>query len=178
MSFISVVLAIVTITPLSVHIISSLFTWLLAVLSFINNLVLATVTLVWILLQILFTWLQSIFYAALSPFNTLLTLVWSGLKVPFVKLVTFLYKLGSALLGITQLTLQIVYYSLVLWISCYCIILIYRFLQRCDFAIQGEFYFGPSPHNPNFDGGSQHTLTIAPVILDDSRWRVHPLNII
>ena len=158
MSFISVVLAIVTITPLLVHIISPLFTWLLAVLSFINNLLLATVTLMSILLQILFTWLQSIFSVALSPFNTLLTLVWSGLKIPFVKLVTFLYKLGFALLGITQLTLCIVYYGLVLWISCYCIILIHRILQRCDFTIQGEFYFGPLPHNPNFGRGSQRTL--------------------
>ena len=175
MSFISFVLAIVAITPLLVHIISSLFMWLLAVLSFINNLLLATVTLMWILLQILLTWLQSIFYVALSLFNTLLTLVWSGLKIPFVKLVTFLYKLGSALLGITQLTLCIVYYGLVLWISCYCIILIYRFLQRCDFAIQGEFYFGPSPLNPNFGGGSQHTLTIAPVILEEGRPPKHYL---
>ena len=178
MLFISVVLAIVTITPLLVHIISSLFTWLLAVLSLINNLLLATVTLMCILLRILFTWLQSIFYAALSPFNTLLTLVWSGLKIPFVKLATFLYKLSSALLCIKQLTLCIVYYGLVLWISCYCILLIYRFLQRCDFAIKGELYFRPSPHNRNFGGGSQCTLTKAPVIFDEGRWRVHPLNII
>ena len=178
MSFISVVLAIVTITPLLVHIISSLFTWLLAVLSFINNLLLATVTPLWILLQILFTWLQSIFYAALSPLNTLLILVWSGLEIPFVKLVTFLYKLGSVLFGIIQLTLCIVYYGLVLLISCHCIILIYRFLQRCDFAIQREFYFRPSPCNPNFGGGSQCTLTKAPIILDEGRWRVHLPNII
>ena len=178
MLFISIALAIVAITPLLVHIILSLFTWLLAVFSFINNLVLGTVTLMWILLQILFTWLQSIFYAALSPFNTLLTLFWSGFKVQFVKMATFLCKLGSALLGITQLTLRIVYYGLVLWRSCYCIILIHRFLQRRDFTIQGEFYFRPSPCNPSFGGGSQHTLTIAPVILDEDRWRVHLQNII
>ena len=178
MSFISVVLAIVTITLLLVHIILSLFTWLLAVLSFINNLLLATVTLMWILLQILFTWLESIFYVSLSLFNTLLTLIWSGLKIPFDKLVTFLYKLGSALLGITQLTLCIVYYGLVLWISCCCVILIYRFLQKHDFTIQGEFYFGPSPHNPNFGGGSQCTLTIVQIIPDEDRWRIHPPNII
>ena len=89
-----------------------------------------------------------------------------------------IYKLGSALLGIRQLILHIVYYGLVLWISCYCIILIYRFLQRCDFTIQGKFYFGPSPRNPNFGGGSQRTLTIAPLLLDEGRRRVHPPNII
>ena len=98
------------------HIVSILFMWLSAILSFINNFLLATFTLMWILLQILFTWLQSIFYVALSPFNTVVTLVWMGIKISFVKLGTFLYKLGSALLGITQLTLCIVYYGLVLWI--------------------------------------------------------------
>ena len=130
MSFISVVLSVVTITPLLVHIVSMLYTWLLATLSFINNLLLATIMLMWILLQILFMWLQTIFYMALSPFSTLLTLVWTGIKILFVKFGTFLYKLGSALLSITQLHLCIVYYGLVLWISCYCIILVYRFLRR------------------------------------------------
>ena len=128
MSFLSIVLAVVTITPLIVHIVSMLYVWLLAILSFISNLLLATFTLMWILLQILFVWLHTIFYTALSPFNALVTLVWTGIKIPFVKLGTVLYKLGSALLGIMQLTLHIVYYRLVLWISCYCVILIYIFL--------------------------------------------------
>ena len=44
----------------------------------------------------------------------MVTLVWAGIKVPFVKLGTFLYKLGSTLLGITQLTLLIVNYSIIL----------------------------------------------------------------
>ena len=130
MSFSSLGLAVVTITPLIVYIVSMLYMWLLAILSFINNLSLATFTLMWILLQSLFTWLQTLFYVALSPFNTLVTLFWTGIKIPFVKFGTFLYKLGSALLGIMQLTLHIVYYGLVLWISCFCVILIYRFLQR------------------------------------------------
>ena len=130
MSFLSLVLAVVAITPLIVHIVSTLYTWLLGILSFINNLLLlATFTIMWILLQILFMWLQTIFYAALSPFNTVVTLVWTGIKIPIVKFGTFLYEVGSALLGITQLTLCIVYYGLVLWRSCYCVILIYRFLQ-------------------------------------------------
>ena len=171
-------MAVVAITPLVVHIISALYMWFLAILSFINNLLLGTFTLMWVLLQILFTWLQTLFYMVLSPFNTIVTLVWTCIKMPFVKLGTILYKLGSALLGITQLTVHIVYYSLVLWISCYFIILIYRFLQGRDFTIQGEFYFRPSPHNPNFGGGSQRTLTIAPVLLDNRRRRVHPPNII
>ena len=178
MLFFSLVLAVVTITPLVVHIASTLYMWLLAILSFINNLLLATFMLMWILLQILFTWLQTLFYTALSSFNTVVILVWTGIKIPFVKFGTFLYKVGSALLGITQLTLHVVYYGLVLWISCYYVILIYRFLQQQDFAIQGDFYFRPSPHYPNFGGGFQRTLTIAPVLLGNGRRMEHPLNII
>ena len=147
MSFFSLVLAVAAITPLVVHIVPILYMWLLAILSFINNLLLAAFTLMMMLLQIVFMWLQTLFYTALSPFNAVVILVWTGIKIPFVKFGTFLYKVGSALLDIPQLTLCIVYYGLVLWISYYCVILIYRFFQWQDFAIQGEFYFRPSPHN-------------------------------
>ena len=85
--------------------------WLLAILSFINNLLIATFTLMWFHL---FMWLQTLFYTILALCNTMVTLVWAGIKVPFVKLGTFLYKLGSTLLGITQLTLLIVNYSIIL----------------------------------------------------------------
>ena len=158
MLVISVVLVEVAIAPLLVYIVSTLYTWCFAILSFINYLLLATLTLMWILLQVVFTWLQSTFYTILAPFNTIVNLFWSGFKFPFIKLGTFLCKLGSALLTLRQVPLQIVYHGLVLWISCYCVILIYRYLQRHNFAIQGEFYFGPSPCNPNFGGGSQRPL--------------------
>ena len=148
------VISIIPITLLVVHIISTLYMWLLAFSTFCNKLLLAIFTLIWVLLQVLFMWLQTLFYTCLLLFNTLLTLVWTAIKIQFVK---FLYKLGSAILGITQFSLCIVYYGLVLWISCYCVILIYRFLQRRDFTIQGEFYFGPSPCNANFGGESHRT---------------------
>ena len=97
MSFFSMVIAVITITLLVVHIISTLYTWLLAILLFINNLFITTFTLMWVLLQVLFAWLQTLFYTCLLPFNTLVTLVWTGIKILFVKFGTFLYKLGSAL---------------------------------------------------------------------------------
>ena len=178
MSILSVAITVGAITPLLIHIVSILYMWCLAILLFFNNLLLTSFTLMWILLHLVFTWLQMVLYSILYPFNALVTLFWNGVKFPFIKLGTFLYKLGTALLSLTQLTLWIVYYGLVLWISCYCMILIYRFLQWRDFAIQGEFYFRPSPHNPNLGGASQRTVTIAPVLLENGRRRVHPPNII
>ena len=96
------VIAVIAIIPLVVHIISTLYTWLLAILTFINNLLLAIFTLMWVLLQVLFTWWQTLFYTCLSPFNTLVTFVWTVIKILFVKFGTFLYKLRLAILGITQ----------------------------------------------------------------------------
>ena len=54
--------------------------------------------------------------------------------------------------------------------------LLYHFVQRRDFALQGEFYFGPIPHQDHF-GQDQQTLTIAPVLLDQCCQRVHPPDI-
>ena len=70
-----------------------------------------------------------------------------------------------------------IYYTVVLWLFCYVIILLYRFVQRRDYAVQGEFYFGTSPRNSHF-GDQGQTLTIAPVLLDNHRQRDHPPNII
>ena len=114
MSILAIAVTVVAITPILIHIVSTLYMWCLAILLFINNLLLTSFTLMWILLHLVFTWLQMVLYHVLSPFNALVTLFWNGVKFPFLKLGTFLYKLGTALLSLTQLTLQIVYYGLVL----------------------------------------------------------------
>ena len=79
--------------------------------------------------------------------------------------------------NVLTLALHLVYYTKAFWLFCYIIILLYRFVQRHDFTIQGKFYFGPSPRH-NLFGGQGQTLTIAPLLLDHQRQRVHPPNII
>ena len=70
--------------------------------------------------------------------------------------------------GVITLVLGLVHYTITLWLFCYVIILLYHFIQRLDFAIQGNFYFGLSPGRNHFRGQGQ-TLTIAPVLLDNCK---------
>ena len=81
---------------------------------------------------------------------------------------TTLYQFFSLGFNVLTLALCLVYYTVALWLFCYVIILLYRFVQRRDFAIQGEFYFSPSQRSSYF-GGQGQTLTIAPVLLDNHR---------
>ena len=78
---------------------------------------------------------------------------------------TTLYQFFSLGFIVLTLALHLVYYTIDLWLFCYVIILLCRFMQRHDFTIQGEFYFGPAPRHNHF-GGQGQTLTIAPVLLD------------
>ena len=63
-----------------------------------------------------------------------------------------LYQFFSLGFNVLTLALCLVYYTVALWLFCYVIILLYRFVQRCDFAIQGKFYFGSSPRQSHFRG--------------------------
>ena len=79
---------------------------------------------------------------------------------------TTLYQFFSLGFNLLTLALCLVYYTIALWIFCYVIILLYRFVQRHDFAIQGEFYFSPSLRCNHF-GSQGQTLTITPVLLEN-----------
>ena len=84
---------------------------------------------------------------------------------PFVAAGVFLGRLGTIIFTVLQLSLRALYYIIVLWLLVYILNLLYYFVQHRDFALQGEFYFGPSPHHDHF-GQGQQTLTITPVLLD------------
>ena len=70
MSVISMVVTVVAITPLITYTLVTLWAWFLAILSFINNLLLSIFTLMWILIQVLSTWIHTTVFAFLSPFNS------------------------------------------------------------------------------------------------------------
>ena len=90
---------------------------------------------------------------------------------------TTLYQFFSLGFNVLTLTLHLVYYTVALWLFCYVIILLHRFVQRRDFTVQGKFYFSPSTRCSHF-GDQGQTLTIAPVLLDNCRQRVQLPNII
>ena len=69
---------------------------------------------------------------------------------------TPLYQFFSSGFNVLTLALCMVYYTIALWLFCYIIILLYRFIQRCDFTVKGEFYFGPSPRCNHFGVKDKH----------------------
>ena len=48
-----------------------------------------------------------------------------------------LYQFFNLGFNALTLALHLVYYTVALWLFCYVIILLYRFVQRCDFTMQG-----------------------------------------
>ena len=45
-----------------------------------------------------------------------------------------------------HLVLRILYYVFLLWVFVYLLMLLYRFITQWDWAIQIEFYMGPTPN--------------------------------
>ena len=120
------------------------------------------------LFSIIYNCVYTLFTGAGSFTNNIVLTVYHPIQAAG----TTLYQFFSLGFNVLTLALCLVYYTVVLCLFCYVIILLYRFVQRHDFAVQGEFYFGPSPRHNHF-GGQGQTLTIAPVLLDNHRQRVH-----
>ena len=103
------------------------------------NWLLGLAILMW--LATLYNIFVAIFYPVGFAANHALTLI---LK-PFAAAATFLARLGTLTFMMLHLALHTLYYIVVLWLLIYLLNLLYHFIQHRDFAIQGEFYFGPSP---------------------------------
>ena len=121
----------------------------------------------WVLLQI-WNLIYNTWWHVASAANDLIAYIWSGVCLPFQFLLHVIKHFGLLLLTTTHLILRILYYVFLLWTFTYLLMLLYRFITRRDWAIQLEFYMGPTPRNDNLrqDG---RTLTIAPVLLDNNR---------
>ena len=119
------------------------------------NLLLGLAILMWLAIFKILTTLYNIFVAIFYPVgfaaNHALTLI---LK-PFVAVATFLARLGTLTFMVLHLALCTLYYFVVLWLLIYLLNLLYCFIHHRDFAIQGEFYFGPSPGVNHFGQGYQ-----------------------
>ena len=120
------------------------------VLTFILNLIFGLAVLMWFtiytILLFFYNCIYSVLYAIVAIANEAL--------VQFCRLFAaigaFLGRLGTITLTVLQLSLQALYYIVVLWLLVYMLNLLYHFVEHRDFALQGQFYFGPSPHQDNF----------------------------
>ena len=132
------------------------------------------VILMWWAITTLFSLIYNCVYTLFTGVDSLANNIVLTVYHPIQAEGTTLYHFFSLGFNVLTLALCLVYYTVALWLFCYVIILLYKFVQRRDFTIHGEFYFGPFPRHNHF-GGQGHTLTIAPVLLDHCRQRVHSL---
>ena len=133
--------------------------------------VLGCCILMWWVITTLFSLIYNCVYTTFTGVGSLANNIVLTVYHPLQAGGTTLYQFFSLGFNVLTLALHLVYYTIALWLFCYVIILLHRFIQRHDFAIQGGFYFGPSPRCNHF-GGQGQPLTIAPILLDHHRQRV------
>ena len=155
----------------------TLISWTFKVLTFTFKVLLGTAVLMWFTIYTVLVFFYNCIYNMLFAIGTTTNEALVLFCKPFVAAGAFLSRLGTIILTVLQLSLRELYYIVVLWLFMYMLNLLYHFIQHRDFALQGKFYFGPSPHQHHF-GQGQQTLTIAPVLLDPCHQGVHPPNII
>ena len=138
-------------------------------LTFTVNMLLGIPVLMWFLINFIWQIIYNCWWCVASSANDLVTVMWSYVHIPFVALIQILGAFGLLSLNVTHLVLRILYYVFLLWVFIYLLMLLYKFITCWDWAIQLELYVGPTPHHDNLRSGDGHTLTIAPVLLDQHR---------
>ena len=133
----------------------------------------------WFAVSIISQFIYNCWWHVVSAANNLVVYIWSGVHLSIDIVIHVLKHFGFLSLSITHLVLRVLYYVFLLWIFVHLLMLLFRFITHQDWAIQFEFYIGPTPRNDNLRPHDGHTLTIAPMFLDHSRrqW-VNPPHII
>ena len=97
------------------------------------------------LLTSFITALISIVTDALGFIWAILQVLWA-VVVPLAKAIFFVMtNIHLIMLFVFKFTVA----AVVVGIACHLGVLIYRFFNHRDFALQGDFYFGPNPQNPH-----------------------------
>ena len=136
---------------------------------FLCDILLSLGILMWLIISFLGQIIYNGWWYTASATNNLVAYVWSGVHLPIDVAVHVVKHFGLLSLSVTHLVLRILYYVFLLWIFIYLLMLLYRFVTCQDWAIQFEFYMGPTPRTDNLRAGDSCTLTIAPVLLDHNR---------
>ena len=114
------------------------------VLTFILNLVLGLTVLTWFTIYTVLLFFYNCIYLVLYAIGATASEALVQFCRLFAALDAFLGRLGTITLTVLQLSLWALYYIVVLWLLVYMLTLLYHLVQCRDFALQGEFYFGPS----------------------------------
>ena len=134
--------------------------------------------LMWLVLSKLWNLIYNVWWYVTSAANSLIAYIWTRVCLPFEVLLHVIKHFRLLSLTTTHLVLCILHYVFLLWVFTYLLMLLYRFITRRDWAIQLEFYMGPTSRNDNLQHDGR-TLTIALVLLDHNRrQQVNPPHII
>ena len=156
-----------------VPLIAIIATWLVkSIISlgyFLGNILIGLLVLKWFILTLLGQFIYNCWWHIASSANSLVAYVWSSVHLPIDVIIHIIKHFGLLSLSFMHLVLRVVYYVFLLWVFIYLLMLLYRFITRQDWAIQIEFYMGPTPRSDNLRVGDGCTLTIALVMLDHPR---------
>ena len=156
-----------------IPIIAIICMWLLCTFinlgQFLLNILVGLGVLMWFAISIISQFIYNCWWHVASVVNNLVAYIWSGVHLPIDIVVHVLKHFGFLSLSVTHLVLRVLYYVFLLWIFVYSLMLLFRFITHWDWAIQFEFYMGPTPRNDNLRQPDGCTLTIAPLLLDHNR---------
>ena len=126
------------------------------ILLFTLNIVLGVTILMLVLLSYLWNLIYNVWWYVAATAHNLIAYIWSGVCIPFQVVIHVIKYFGLLSLTTTHLVLHILYYIFLLWVFTYLLMLLYRFITRRDWAIQLEFYIGPTPEMITFDKMEGH----------------------
>ena len=112
---------------------------------FICDILLGLAVLMWFVLTLLGQILYNCWWKIASAANSLVAYVWSSVRLPLDVITHIIMHFGLLSLNLTHLILRILYYVFLLWVFVHLLMLLYRFITHRDWAIQIEFYLGPTP---------------------------------
>ena len=95
--------------------------------------------------------------------DTVLKFLWNNLQAAVIYVWQDIILFFTIMWFIFKLVVLPVFSGLTIYLA----VIIYRFFSRRDFALQCEYYFGPTP--PPGRNQGQEVLTITPVMLDPQR---------
>ena len=156
-----------------------LFRTIIDMVYFLYNFLLGLDVLMWFIFTLVSQLIYNCWWYLASSANSLVAWIWSRVLIPTDAAIHIIKHFGLLSLSVTHLVLRVLYYIFLLWVFVYLLMLLYRFITHCDWAIQLELYIRPTLHHDNLRGGEGHTLTLAPVLLDQHRrQRLNPPHII
>ena len=137
------------IVPLVAIIAAWLINCIISLDYFIFNVLLGLVVLMWFIITLVGQFVYNCWWQIASSANFVVAYVWSRVHLPIDVIIHVIKHFGLLPLSLMHLVLRILYYVFLLWVFVYLLMPLYRFITWWDWAIQIEFYMGPTSQSDN-----------------------------